>query len=70
MAFPMMGMNCILYMISCLIVCEKWFIILVSSCLSPGLSLGIEVHQTPSELIRKPGDSAYISACTGKLTTK
>ncbi|CAL8297283.1 unnamed protein product [Arctogadus glacialis] len=23
-----------------------------------GLSLGIEVHQTPSELIRKPGDSA------------
>ena len=32
----------------------------VSSCLSPGVSLGIEVHQTPSELIRKPGDHASL----------
>ena len=33
---------------------------LASSCLSPGVSLGIEVHQTPSELIRNPGDSAEL----------
>ena len=41
-------------------VSEEWFTMLVSSCLSPGVSLGIEVHQTPSELIRKPGDHASL----------
>lgn len=39
---------------------------LVSSCLSPGVSLGVVVHQTPSELIRKPGDSAEFFCTHGK----
>ena len=62
----MMGMNCTLKKIWCLIVCEKCFTVPASSCLSPGLSQGFEVHQTPSELIRKPGDSAELFCMHGE----
>lgn len=47
-------------------VSEKQFTMLVSSRLSPGWSLGIVVHQTPSELIRKPGDIAEFVCSHGE----
>ena len=59
MSFCIMGLNSVQYFML-EHVTEERFTILVSSCLSPGVSLGIEVHQTPSELIRKPGDSAEL----------
>ena len=54
-----MDMNCLCKRLN---VSEKRLTRLVSSCLSPGVSLGIVVHQTPSELIRKPGNSEFV--CT------
>lgn len=57
MAFGMMGLYCLCN------VSEKRFTMLVSSRPSPGWSLGIVVHQTPSELIRKAGESAEF-VCT------
>ena len=50
-----MGINSVQYFML-EYVSEEWFTMLVSSCLSPGVSLGIKVHQTPSELIRKRGN--------------
>ena len=43
---------------------------LVSTRLSPGVSLGIEVHQTPSELIRKPVGRAELVCSHGETDYK
>ena len=61
--FFMMGINCLCTRLN---VSEKRLTRLVSSCLSPRVSLGIVVHQTPSELIRKPGNSVEFICTHGK----